>query len=133
MLPVFLETVIHERQVKKENRTFASLERFMLFATEEEGEAGFMFYNFATRQALGGRKLPAEAVAEQVAKRPPPPPKKKKIDRSTTASKNSMAPGAAPGGDEKAAKPNAEARLPRPRKITQEEFAALRLQSATVR
>jgi hypothetical protein len=44
-----------------------------------------------------------------------------------------MAPGVAPGVDEKPPKPAAEQRLPKPRKITQDEIAALRLQSVTVR
>ena len=49
---------------------------------------GFTFFNFATRQSLGGRKLPAEAVADQAARRRPPPAPKKQAQRATASSLN---------------------------------------------
>jgi len=86
MLPIFIEMASRERSRKKDNRPFAALERFMLFTTEGDDESAFIFYNFATRQSLGGRKLPAEAVAAQKSLRRPPPPPKKHTDRATAAS-----------------------------------------------
>ena len=90
LLPVYLEHVQHQRRRKRDNRPFASLERFMLFTnpdSETVDGGDFIFFNLETRQSLPGRRIPAEAVAEQMRKRPPPPPPKKKIDRGTAASK----------------------------------------------
>lgn len=87
LLPVFVEHVKHERRRKKTARPYAALERFMLFATDGgDGEGSFCFFNFATRQSLSGRKIPAEAVAEQAVRRKPPPPPVKTVDRATAAS-----------------------------------------------
>ena len=91
LLHVFEQTVEHERRRKRSRRPFGDLERFMLFALApadgSPDEANFAFYNFATRQYLSGRKLPAEAIAEQMAKRPPPPPPKKRAARSTASTR----------------------------------------------
>ena len=136
MQPVFHEHVKHERARKKKRRPFASLERFMLFASDSrdvDGEGAFVFYNFATRQPLSGRKLPAEAVAEQVAKRPPPPPPKKKVERSTANSRNAKVEkkGKSTGVDEPPPPPPPLLRKPKP--LSKDELAALRTQAAAVR
>ena len=48
----------------------------MLFATDQHAtdESSFSFFNFATRQYLTGRKLPAEAVAGLAGGGAPLPP-----------------------------------------------------------
>ena len=137
LLCVYREHVEHERCRKKPNRPFQSLERFMLFAIPEgEGDNSFTFYNFATRQHVGGRKLPAEAVAEQAARRPPPPPPKKTAHKATAASINAQADGqkvkSAAEKDKEAARRKAE-RAIAPKLFTKEQLAALRAQASTVR
>ena len=132
MMPVFVEHVRHERARKKETRPFQNLERFMLFATEEDGESGFAFFNFATRQMLGGRKLPAEAVAEQAAKRPPAPPPKKRAHRATAASqgRSSDSRSKEKASAEKGAQPP---KLPKAKPLSKEQVANLRALACTVR
>ena len=147
LLPAFLEHVEHERARKRTNRPFSNLERFMLFADPrfQEGgsgspnaEGGFIFYNFATRQALPARRLPAEAVAEQAAKRPPPPPPKKRVHRHTENTRNARHRDkvaadqaqleAAAAAAEKAAK-----ETPKADPLSKDELAVLKAQAAVVR
>jgi len=133
MLPVYREHVAHERLRKKSHRPFQALERFMLFANGDgDGESAFTWFNFATRQALGGRKLPAEAVAEQVARRPPPPPPKKMATRATAASMQMQSEKRAAQKANKADK-SPVASLPRPKALTKEQQASLRAQASVVR
>jgi len=135
MLPVYVEFVLHERARKKTNRPFQALERFMLFATEGENDSGFTFFNFATRQYLGGRKLPAEAVAEQAARRPPPPPPRKTAHRATAASvaNQTVASKHAPQRNRASVVRGTDISLPRPKPLTKEQQAALRSQASVVR
>jgi len=86
LLPVYEDMVQHERRRKPTARPYANLENFMYFATDGDDEGAFFFYNFATRQSSTGRKLPAEAVAEQMARRRKPPSPKKNVARATAAS-----------------------------------------------
>jgi hypothetical protein len=144
MLPVFAAHVVHERQRKRTTRPFASLERFMLFAAPTEpggdpaapGESGFVFYNFATRQALPARRLPSEAVAEQLAKRPPPKPPKKRAFRATESSKHAMHADKKKAEAEREAAEKAEkaARLaPKRESLSESELASLRSHAGVVR
>lgn len=131
MFHIFEEQVVVERRKKRANRPFASLERFMLFATDGDDESAFTFFNFATRQHLSGRKVPMEAVAEQQARRPPPPVVKKKVTRATAASQaGSRGRGSRPR-EEKAQPTPAPPTKPRP--FSKEQLAKLRAQAVPTR
>lgn len=76
MLHVFAEHVQHQRARKYAGRPYADLEHIMLFASADADGSGCFYFNFKTRQRVGGRRLPPEAIAALASKRRPPRPSK---------------------------------------------------------